>query len=111
MKTSTEELIPLSEQAVKYLGKRTKSKGRVFSLPNNNNTNNNLVKLSANAGLNKNLSFHMARHTFATLSLTYGADIYTVSKLLGHTDIKHTQIYARVIDKKKEEAVDMLPRI
>ena len=55
--------------------------------------------------------FHKARHTFATLSITYGAELYTVSKLLGHADIKTTQIYADVINEKKRDAVNSIPSI
>lgn len=55
--------------------------------------------------------FHVSRHTFATLSITYGADLYTVSKLLGHADIKTTQIYADVINEKKRDAVNAIPSI
>ena len=51
--------------------------------------------------------FHTSRHTFATMMLTLGADIYTVSKLLRHRSVKHTQIYAKIIDKKKDEAVSL----
>jgi len=60
-----------------------------------------------NAGITKDVSFHVARHAFATLCLTAGVDIYTTSQLLGHTTIRHTQRYARIINSKKEEAVSM----
>ena len=61
------------------------------------------------AGIKKKITFHCARHTFATMCLTYDVDIYTVSKLLGHRDLKTTEIYAKLIDKKKDEAIDRLP--
>jgi site-specific recombinase XerD len=54
---------------------------------------------------------HKARHTFATLALTSGVDIYTTSKLLGHRNLQTTQIYAKVVDEKKRHAVKMLPRL
>jgi site-specific recombinase XerD len=57
------------------------------------------------------ITFHVSRHTFATLSITYGAELYTVSKLLGHADIKTTQIYADVINEKKRDAVNSIPSI
>ena len=59
----------------------------------------------------KHITWHSGRHTFATLTLTHDIDLYTVSKLLGHKEIKTTQIYAKLIDKKKDEAVDKLPFI
>lgn len=52
--------------------------------------------------------FHTARHTFATMMLTLGADLYTVCKLLGHTDVKTTQIYAKIINKKKDDAIGLI---
>lgn len=52
--------------------------------------------------------FHLARHTFATLALTAGVDIYTTSQLLGHANIRHTQRYAQIINSKKDHAVSLL---
>ena len=63
------------------------------------------------SGVNKHITFHSARHTFALLLLDQSTDIYTVSKLLGHTDVKTTQIYAHILDQKKREAVQKLPKI
>lgn len=55
--------------------------------------------------------FHCSRHTFATMMLTLGVDIYTVSKLLGHSSVEQTLVYARLIDKKKEDAVKRIPSL
>lgn len=73
--------------------------------------NNELLKWVQAAGIKKKITFHCARHTFATLQLTVGTDLYTLSKLLGHTDIKTTQIYGQIIDEKKREAVNRIPDI
>lgn len=55
--------------------------------------------------------FHTARHTHATMMLTLGVDLYTVSKLLGHTNIQTTQIYAKLVDESKKKAIDLIPNI
>ena len=57
------------------------------------------------------ITFHVSRHTHATMMLTLGADLYTVSKLLGHKNIATTQIYAKIVDKKKEEAISLIPNL
>jgi integrase len=70
-----------------------------------------LRTLAKRAGIEKKIGWHTARHTFAVLSLEAGAEIYTVSKLLGHTDVKTTQVYAKATDKMKRAVVDALPEI
>ena len=57
------------------------------------------------------ITFHKARHTHATMLLTLGVDLYTVSKLLGHTNIQTTQVYAKLVDESKKKAIDLIPNI
>lgn len=68
----------------------------------------NLALWVENSGIKKHITFHCARHTFATMSISAGVDLFAVSKLLGHTDVKTTQIYAKMMDERKTEAVDAL---
>lgn len=68
-----------------------------------------MKKMIRAVGIEKNITFHSARHTFATLCLTFDVPLNTVKELLGHKDIRNTQIYAQMIDKKKDEAIDKLP--
>lgn len=110
-KTSVIQYHPIPDQAVKLMGPRKDDERRVFKgLEYSVMTNSKLKLWSINAGiLNKHVTWHSSRHTYATLMLTEGIDIFTVSKLLGHRDVTTTQIYAKVIDKKKNEAVNSLP--
>lgn len=108
--TKTKEVLnmKLNKQAVKWLPPKKESK-KVFHLNMAKPTiTYNLKTWAKDAGIKKEITFHISRHTFATMELTLGADIYVVSKLLGHTDVKVTQIYADIINKKREEAVDLL---
>lgn len=113
----TQELlyIPLSQQALAYLPERgaAADSDEVFcDLSNSYQTiSANISNIAAAAGITKHVTFHTARHTFATLLLTKGADLYTTSKLLGHADISTTQIYAKIVDAKKQEAVSLLDNI
>lgn len=113
-KTNAPVYIPLSRQAMKWMPEKTDAgpDGHVFNtLVNFGNVNENLKKWAKAADVNKHVSYHTSRHTFATMMLTLGADIYTVSKLLGHRSVKHTQIYAKIIDKKKDEAVSLVDTV
>lgn len=108
-KTGSPITIPLSPTAEKYLGTPGQKADHPFTFKSERQMNRDLLAWAEAAGVEKHVTFHMARHTFATIALTYGADIYTVSKLLGHTNLKTTQIYAQIVDKKKEEAVNLIP--
>ena len=107
-KTREPLTIKLNKQAVSWLPKKNGTK-EVFDLPFYNSIiNDNLKRWAKSAGIEKSICFHMSRHTFATMELTLGADLYVVSKLLGHHDLSVTQIYADIINKKREEAVDLM---
>ncbi len=113
-KTEKPILIPLSSKAVSYLPERgvAPSDTPVFTgLPNNHGINQHLKKWMSQAGIEKNVHFHMSRHTFGTMLLTAGVDLYTASKMLGHSDVRATQVYAKIIDQKKNEAMDLLDKV
>ncbi|MCR5153071.1 MAG: site-specific integrase [Prevotella sp.] len=109
-KTREPLTIKLNKQAVSWLPKKGSAK-EVFNLPFYNTViNDNLKRWAKAAGIEKKLCFHMSRHTFATMELTLGADLYVVSKLLGHHDLSVTQVYADIINRKREKAVDLLDK-
>lgn len=109
-KTKGAEHLPISEQAVKIIGNRKQDDDYVFeNLVYSAYHNLKLRKWVEDAKIDKHITFHCARHSFATLQLTMNTDIYTVSKLLGHRHLKTTEIYAKVIDKKKINAVSNMP--
>lgn len=113
-KTGGMEYLDITPQAAELIGERGDHRPTdpVFNnLLYPSDTNTTLRIWAIKAGVEKHLSFHCARHTFAVMMLTIGTDLFTVSKLLGHRDIKTTQIYAKIIDAKKQEAVDNIPKI
>ena len=108
-KTKGQETLPISADAVSILGERLSHEEAVFqNLTYSEYNNQKIREWITRAGINKHITFHCARHTYATLQLTLGTDIYTVSKLLGHRDIKTTQVYAKIIDEKKVEAANRI---
>ena len=111
-KTSGQEYLDISEQAAALMGERGKADERVFPQIYTTSSTNAIIKVwVAQAGIKKDITFHCARHTFATMMLDLGVDIYTVSKLLGHRELSTTQIYAKVLDKSKQAAVASIPPI
>lgn len=108
-KTKGSETLPISDEAYSLLGERGKADELVFpNLIYSDSRNRDLLAWLIRAGIEKHITFHCARHTYATLQLTLGTDIFTVSKLLGHRHLKTTQIYANVIDEKKTVAANKI---
>jgi integrase len=115
-KTQKWERLTLGPQALKYLEKgkeqhkdREADDSRVFVLPGRTYARAVLLGWGRAAGLPFNLGFHCGRHSFAVMSLQNGVDLYTLSKLMGHSTIATTQIYAKVVDETKTAAMDRLP--
>lgn len=107
-KTSITENVPILDVAREIINKYHSSadrNGRLLPILSNQKMNAYLKEIADLCGIKKRLSYHMARHTYATLLLSKGVPMETVSKLLGHTNIKTTQIYARITNKKIEQDV------
>ncbi len=110
-KTQSAELLPISDQALLFMGERKQDIERVFKGLKYSAWNNlKLQQWVMRAKINKNVTFHSGRHTFAVLMVTHDVDIFTISKLLGHKNIKTTMIYGKVIDKRKVNAVNQFPK-
>lgn len=112
-KTGQNERIMLNNTAISIINLQSKFKRseKVFNLNTSASIEVHLKKWTASAGIEKHITFHCSRHSFATMALTNDIDLFTVSKLLGHRDIKTTQVYAKLIDKKKDEAINKMPNI
>lgn len=108
-KTKGVEYMPISDQAVQLCGTPGNPKQLVFpDLPDPSWISKPLKRWVESAGITRKITFHCFRHTYATLQLAGGTDIYTVSKMLGHTNVRTTQIYAKVVDEKKEKATNTI---
>lgn len=108
-KTGGVEYMPISEQAYLICGEPAEPDRLVFEgLQDPSWINRPVKKWIEAAGIKKHITFHCFRHSYATNQLTEGTDLYTVSKMLGHTNIRTTQIYAKVVDSKKEEAAQAI---
>lgn len=111
-KTDGVEYLYISKQARELLGERQEQQERVFKgLKYGMTYNTEIIRWCNRAAVSKHITFHSARHTNAVLLLENGADIYTVSKRLGHRELRTTQIYAKIVDSKAREAAEIIPEL
>ena len=108
-KTHIVDYLPISEQAFSLCGEPQEPDRHIFEgLTGSSWISRPLRKWMKAAGITKNITFHCSRHTFATLQLENDTNIYTVMSMLGHTNVKTTQIYAHIVDKSKRNAADVI---
>lgn len=111
-KTKGQQYLDINQQAKDLMKEAGKATDKVFTnLRYSSYSNVELTKWMLKAGITKQITFHCARHSFAVLQLTLGTEIYTLSKMLGHSELKTTQIYAKIVDEKIFEAVNRIPDI
>lgn len=108
---SSDAIIELNKSALALIGERKKNEESIFHLPSFRGCLNNLDTWRKNAGIDKKITWHSSRHSFATLLLMNGNDINTVSKLLGHSKLEHTMKYLHSVDELKRKAVNSLPEL
>jgi len=104
-KTDTTINIPLSNRANRLIGKGVLPKMKVFRVYSNQYTDRKLKEIMKLAGINKSISFHCARHTFATITLELSGDVAALQKLMGHSKISTTMIYAKVVNTQKNKVI------
>jgi integrase len=107
-KTKGVEVLPISEQAYGLLGVKGSKDQKIFEELDYKKIQRPLPEWVKKAGITKEITFHSFRHTYATIQLSQGTDIYTVSKMLGHRELKTTQIYAKIIDQTKRDTTDKI---
>lgn len=105
-------VIPLNEGLLKLIGEPTHGKDSlIFPLPSHTMCNKALKHWARWAGIDKHVTWHCARHSFATNILSRGANIKVVATLLGHSDLSTVEKYVRAIDAQKQEAINSLPEL
>ena len=109
-KTKGQEYLDISPQAASLMGEAGDPEDEVFPMLSWHAVRQHIFSWVQRAGINKHVTFHASRHTFAVMMLGV-TDIYTVSKLLGHRELSTTQVYAKVLDKAKREAIDNMPQL
>lgn len=112
--TASGVIIPLNDGLLTLIGEPTADEGKdgsVFNLPSYESCLKSLKRWVKRAGIDKHISWHCARHSFAVNILNNGANIKTVASLLGHSGLKHTEKYTRAVDKLKEDAINSLPEL
>lgn len=103
-KTQTEDIVPISEEALALIGYKPENTGRVFVGLKRSWTQAPMKKWIQSAGINKNITFHSYRRTFATLQAAAGTDVRTIQSMMAHKSITTTQRYIKVVDSNKREA-------
>jgi len=107
-KTDRPVTLPISQEAFEFLGEKERQYKRVFYDLKKWDVDRLLPIWVKDASIEKHITFHCFRHTYATLQMAAGTDIFTVSKMLGHKNIKTTQIYTKIIDEKKRETTNKI---
>ena len=107
-KTDRPVTLPISPEAFEFLGEKVDQYKRVFYDLKKWDVDRLLPIWVNDASIEKHITFHCFRHTYATLQMAAGTDIFTVSKMLGHKNIKTTQIYTKIVDEKKRETTNKI---
>jgi site-specific recombinase XerD len=104
-------IIPINEFILSLIGEQptADSNDLLFNLPSYESCSKSVKRWVKRAGINKHISWHCARHSFAVNVLNNGANIKTVASLLGHSGLKHTEKYTRAVDQLKKDAINSLP--
>lgn len=110
-KTSKQVTINLNDNAIQLIGKAGNKNELVFQLPSHTACTKGLDVWCKKAKINKKITWHCARHSFATNIIFYGSDVNSASSLLGHSSLAYTQRYLRVVNELKEKAVQNLPNL